>query len=96
VLVGGDVEGGSALALPLGAVPVKYTVRKGRRYRAHIHLGWLEQVVSDATLIDKFVDAGFTNVSVVGEGRERWCFGTWPNEDASAELPAQIVGVAEV
>lgn len=73
-----------------------FTVRTGRRYRAHVHLGLFEQVASDATLAEKFAAVGFANVSVVGEGRERWAFGTWPGADATAELPDQIVAVTEV
>jgi hypothetical protein len=73
-----------------------FTVKKGKRYRAHVHLGLFEQIVSDDSLRGKFIDAGFSNVSVVGEGRERWAFGTWSSADASAELPEQIIQVIEV
>lgn len=73
-----------------------FTVRQGHRYRAHVHLGLFEQVVSDNDIAQRLVAAGFIDVSVVGEGRERWAFGTWRTADATAELPSQIVAVQEI
>jgi hypothetical protein len=61
-----------------------FTVKRGKRYRAHVRLGIFEQIVSDTVLAEKFATAGFSNVQVVGEGRERWAFGTWLGADASA------------
>ncbi len=72
------------------------TVRHAKRYRAHIHLGFFEQVVSDAAIKEKFEAVGFQGVSVVGEGRERWAFGTWPGADTTAEMPEQVTEAVEI
>lgn len=71
-------------------------VRRGGRYRARVRLGIFESIASNAAIAEKFVDAGFTVVSVSGSGRDRWAFGTWPGADASAELPEQIKEVVEL
>jgi hypothetical protein len=72
------------------------TVRQGHRYRAHLELGWLERVVSNATIESKLRAAGFGDVHVEGSGGSRWAFGTWPHPDASAELPSEIERVEEI
>ena len=70
-----------------------FTVRQGRRYRAHVRLGFFEKLASNAAVAEKFKAAGFAHVEVVGEGAERWAFGTWTGPDATAELPSEITDV---
>lgn len=48
-----------------------YTVRKGKRYRANITLGLLQSVASNDMIADKFREAGFAEVEVMGSGRTR-------------------------
>jgi len=75
---------------------VQVWVKQNQRYRAHIHFGMFDprRLVSDDDIEAKFVAAGFLVVKVVGEGQERWAFGTWPNQDClSPELPDCIVKV---
>ena len=73
-----------------------YTVRQGRRYRATISLGWLEQVASNETIADKLHDAGFTEVSVTGDGRMRQAEALWPGPDATADVPSQVASIDEI
>ncbi|HKA47630.1 MAG TPA: hypothetical protein VKD68_05685 [Methyloceanibacter sp.] len=73
-----------------------YTVRQGRRYRATISLGWLEQVASNETIADKLRDAGFTEVSVTGDGRMRQAEVLWPGPDATADVPSQVASIDEI
>jgi hypothetical protein len=47
----------------------RYTLRKGKRYRATISLGLFQGVASNETVADKFREAGFTEVDVAGSGR---------------------------
>jgi hypothetical protein len=39
--------------------------------------------------------AGFTNVQVEGSGGVRLAIGYWPNDDATAEKPIEIVDIVE-
>jgi hypothetical protein len=70
-----------------------YTVRKGKRYRATISLGWVQSVASNETVADKFREVGFEEVTVWGSGRRRMGTALWPNEDASAEIPDEITDI---
>jgi hypothetical protein len=71
-------------------------LRRGKRYRAHLSLGWLERVASNVDVREKLEAAGFVDVNVVGSGSDRWAFGTWPGEDMlGAEMPDEIVDVEE-
>ncbi|AKU93346.1 hypothetical protein AKJ09_00078 [Labilithrix luteola] len=74
---------------------MKFTVHSNKRYAATIKLGFFERLASNDTIAEKLRFAGFIEVNVVGEGRDRTAFGTWPGADASAELPSQIVSVVE-
>jgi hypothetical protein len=73
-----------------------FTVRRGRRYSATISLGLLESLAGNDVIAHRLRDAGFTNVSVTGGGATRRAEAVWPNEDATAEMPAQISAVTEI
>ena len=73
-----------------------FTVRQGRRYRAFINLGWLEQIASNDMIANELESAGFAEVSVTGSGRERIAEAVWPHADASADVPSQVSEVTEV
>lgn len=70
------------------------TLERGGRYRAKITFGVFnpKRFATNDQIAMKFLDVGFTNVSVTGEGRTRWAFGTWPGETISfpAGLPSEI------
>lgn len=73
-----------------------FTVRRGRRYRATISLGLLESFAGNGLIVDRLQEAGFTDVTVAGSGADRVAEAVWPNDDATAELPAQISAVTEI
>lgn len=73
-----------------------FTVRRNRRYRATIQLGLIEQLAGNDTIANALRDAGFTEVSVAGNGSMRHAQARWPEDDASAPLPSQIISVAEI
>ncbi len=73
-----------------------FTVRHGKRYRAAITLGLLEQLASNETIAAKLRNAGFEDVHVSGQGSTRHAEALWPGPDTSAALPAQITSVSEV
>ena len=73
-----------------------FTVRQGKRYRAAIKLGLLEQLADNGTIAGKLRAAGFAEVSVAGKGAERTAEAVWPNADASAPLPPQVRSVVEI
>jgi hypothetical protein len=73
-----------------------FTVRQGRRYRATLELGLLEQLADNATIAERLQAAGFADVTVSGNGATRTAEALWPNRDASAALPPQITEVVEL
>lgn len=73
-----------------------FTVRRGKRYRATIVLGVLEQIAGNDIIAAKLTEAGFEDVNVSGDGRTRLAEARWPRDDASAPLPSQVVEVAEI
>lgn len=73
-----------------------FTVRQGKRYRAEISLGFFERWAGNDTIAGKLQEAGFTEVSVIGEGATRTAMGLWPAADTSADMPSQIVAVNEI
>ena len=73
-----------------------FTVRRGKRYRATIALGWVESLAGNDTIAGRLQAAGFTDVSVTGTGGSRIAEARWPGPDTTAEMPAQIADVAEI
>lgn len=73
-----------------------FTVRRGRRYRATITLGLIEQFAGNELIAQKLREAGFAEVLVSGDGATRSAEGIWPHADASAPLPPQITAVSEI
>lgn len=71
----------------------RYTVEKGKRYRATITLGLLQSFASNDMVAVKFRDAGFIDVAVTGSGQTRTAEGLWPHESASAEIPNEISSI---
>ena len=73
-----------------------FTVHQGKRYRARISLGWIERIASNETIADRLRAAGFTDIAISGSGSIRMAEALWPQPDATAEMPKQIVEVVEV
>lgn len=73
-----------------------FTVRQGRRYRAVIKLGLLEQLAGNDMIAERLREAGFIDVDITGHGPMRQAEATWSREDASAPLPSQVVEVDEI
>jgi hypothetical protein len=74
----------------------KFTVRKGRRYRATIRLTGLKKLASNETIAGVLRSAGFTEVRVEGSGGTRYAEALWPKEDATADVPPEVVKVEEI
>jgi hypothetical protein len=74
----------------------KFTVHKGKRYWAEISLGLLESLAGNDMVARQIADAGFTEVEVTGDGREREAKALWPLEDATADIPRQIKRIVEI
>jgi hypothetical protein len=49
----------------------KQTVRQGLRYRATIALGFVERFASNEFIAKQFIDLGFEDVEVTGQGANR-------------------------
>lgn len=74
----------------------RFTVQKGKRYRARISLGLLQSVASNEMVADKFREVGFTDVTVTGSGRTRHAKGLWPHDEASAEIPDEVSNIEPI
>jgi hypothetical protein len=74
----------------------KFTVRRGRRYQATLSLGLLESFASNDMVADRLRAAGFSEVDVEGTGASRSAQALWANEDATAEMPSQVLSVTEI
>jgi hypothetical protein len=73
-----------------------FTVRRGRCYQATLSLGLLESFASNDTIADRLRAAGFSEVDVEGTGASRSARALWANDDATAELPSQVLSVTEI
>jgi hypothetical protein len=74
----------------------KFTVRKGRRYRATIKLTGLKRLASNATIAGVFGKVGFAEVRVEGSGGTRYATALWPKADATADIPPEVEKVEEM
>lgn len=75
---------------------MSFHVKSCERYRALITLGMFESFASDDDIKAKLEDVGLVNVTVVGEGRYRWAFGTWPGEEQDVDLPGEVSQVEDM
>lgn len=73
-----------------------FTVQRGKRYRATIMLGVLEQLAGNEMIAAKLREAGFEDVRISGRGAMRQAEALWPGPDTSAALPSQITSVSEI
>lgn len=74
----------------------RFTVEKGKRYRARIHLGLLQSLASNDMVADKLREAGFTDVVVTGSGSARTAEGVWPGDSASADIPDEVTDISVI
>ena len=74
----------------------KQIVQQGRRYRAKVSLGFIERLASNDMVAQRFIDLGFTEVVVTGEGAERSAEGLWPLPNAEGEMPSQVTWFTEI
>ncbi len=74
----------------------EYTVKKGKKYKARIRLGWIESFAGNGLIADKLRFVGFVDVVVTGRGTERIAAGQWIMDDETTDLPSQVVEIIEV
>jgi hypothetical protein len=74
----------------------QFTVKRGRRYQATLSLGLLESFASNDMVADRLRAAGFSEVDVEGTGASRSAQALWANDDATAEMPSQVLSVTEI
>lgn len=74
---------------------MNFTLRRGRRYKTTVSLGFVERLASNDVIAEKFRAAGFSDVAVTGEGGVRYAEGVWNADDATPTLPPQITDVSE-
>jgi hypothetical protein len=75
---------------------MKTQLTKNQKYKATLHLGFLESIATNPMVEEKFTAVGFTNVVVTGTGAVRTAIGTWPKENQEAEIPNQITKIEKL
>jgi hypothetical protein len=60
-----------------------YTVRKNRKYKAKIRLGFDQRHIPNEVIANKVRGFGFSGVEVVGSGRNRVAEAAWLQGDAT-------------
>ncbi len=74
----------------------EFTLVKGKRYQAKIHLPGFEDMASNEKIIDMLTEYGFTDIEVIGYGRTREGSATWSNETVTGPLDRHIIEISEV
>lgn len=69
---------------------MKYTVKNGVRYYAQIKLTGFEVLATNEQIAEKLKAAGFTDISVTGDGDYRGASATWIGKDTTANIPSEI------
>lgn len=75
---------------------MEFTLRKGKRYKSVVTLGFVERIATNELIAGKFEAAGFTNVTVTGEGGTRYAEGVWSQNDLRPTYPPQVSDISEV
>ena len=75
---------------------MRYTLQRGKRYKATISLGFVERLASNDVVADKFRAAGFSDVTVTGKGGTRYAVGVWSADDITPSIPPQVADISEV
>jgi len=75
---------------------VKYTLRRGRTYKAQLVLRGLTKMASNAQAQAAFQKFGFVDVEVTGVGRNRIARGRWTKRSTTLELPKEVVQIIEM
>ena len=74
----------------------EFTLAQGKRYKATLTLGWLEQIASNDQIASEFANAGFGDVVVEGSGDTRIARGVWSRESMQVSLPDQVSEITEL
>lgn len=74
----------------------QFTVVKGTKYKAKLKLGWAESFAGNDLVAQRLIDAGFDDVKVEGEDYDRVAYGTWNKDDATGDMPEEIVEIEVV
>ncbi len=75
---------------------MNYTLERGKRYKSMITLGFVERLASNEAIASRFREAGFTDVTVTGEGGTRYAEGVWSADNLRPTFPPQISDFSEV
>lgn len=75
---------------------MRYTLETNKRYAAEVRLTGIQEAASNEFIEEMFVDYGFKQVNVTGEGSTRIVHGTWGKESLSGRLPNEVIYVEEM
>jgi hypothetical protein len=88
--------GSTTGALINAAAPGRFTVRQGRRYRATVKLGGLEQWATNDMIVERLRRLGFMEIQVKGSGRIRDAQARWPGPDTTSSIDEHLSNVIEL
>lgn len=75
---------------------MKFSLRKGKRYKASIVLGMFERMASNEQIAAELRNVGFTDIIVSGQGGVRYIVAKWERADATREIPRQVHEIIEL
>ena len=77
-------------------IGTKFTVHKGKRYKATVTLTGFEQFASNGMVADRITKLGFSDVAVTGSGSKRSATGRWTGADTTVEIDPHLSDIVEV
>lgn len=75
---------------------MKFSLRKGARYKASIVLGVFERMVTNAALKTELEKVGFSEITITGTGSIRYVIASWKRADQDREIPRQVHEIIEL
>jgi hypothetical protein len=72
------------------------TVTHGHIYTATVNLSWIESFSTNDHIMSLLLSAGFTNVSVIGDGATRRVSGVWSGQTMTGEVDPHLTGIEDI
>jgi hypothetical protein len=75
---------------------MKFSLRKGKRYRASVVLGMFERMATNEQIAAELRNIGFVHVTVSGQGGVRYVTASWDRPDGERTIPRQVHEIIEL
>jgi hypothetical protein len=75
---------------------MKFSLKKGKRYKASIVLGMFERMAGNEQIAAELRNVGFSNITISGQGGVRYVVASWDRPDADRDIPRQVHEIIEL